>query len=63
MLGPAFIYFAFWYMLGVLAFWLIGLETQGRTIEEIDSSLDRPVRGSTGGATRRQLDLRLGTPP
>ena len=37
-------YFAFWYVLGAVAFWLIGMETRGRTIDEIDSALSkRPV--------------------
>ena len=37
---PGFLYFAFWYVLGAVAFWLIGLETRGRTIDEINSTLD-----------------------
>src|SRR5262249_37945445 len=36
---PAFNYFAFWYVLGAVAFWLIGMETRGRTIEEIEHEL------------------------
>ena len=36
---PAFNYFAFWYVLGAVAFWFIGFETRGRTIEEIDATL------------------------
>ncbi|MBV8936951.1 MAG: MFS transporter, partial [Alphaproteobacteria bacterium] len=41
---PGFIYFASWYVLGALAFWLIGMETRGRTIEEIERALDnRPL--------------------
>jgi putative MFS transporter len=42
-LGLAFSYFAFWYVLGALAFWLIGIETKGRSFEEMDSSLGRPA--------------------
>ena len=42
-LVPGFNYFASWYVLGALAFWLIAMETRGRTIEEIDSALSRPV--------------------
>src|ERR1700740_1806730 len=38
---PGFNYFAFWYVLGAIAFWLIGMETRGRTIEEIDREFDR----------------------
>jgi putative MFS transporter len=36
---PAFNYFAFWYVLGAVAFWFIGIETSGRSIEEIDTEL------------------------
>lgn len=39
MLGPAFIYFAAWYLLGVVGFWVFGPETKGRTLEEIDDEL------------------------
>jgi putative MFS transporter len=38
-LVPGFNYFAFWYVLGAAAFWRIGFETSGRTIEEIERSL------------------------
>ncbi len=38
---PGFNYFAFWYILGAIAFWLIGMETRGRTIDEIDAALAR----------------------
>ena len=41
---PGFNYFAFWYVLGALAFWLIGMETRGRTIDEIERELSRPGR-------------------
>ena len=43
MLGPAFVYFASWYILGVIGFWVFGPETKGRTFEEMDSALDRPA--------------------
>ena len=36
MLGPAFIYFASWYILGVIGFWAFGPETKGRTLEELE---------------------------
>ncbi|MBV9827841.1 MAG: MFS transporter [Alphaproteobacteria bacterium] len=36
---PGFNYFAFWYVLGALAFWLIAVETRGRTIDDIDAEL------------------------
>jgi MFS transporter, putative metabolite:H+ symporter len=41
-LVPGFNYFAFWYLLGAFAFWFIGFETRGRSIEEIDSALTAP---------------------
>ena len=40
---PAFIYFAAWYLVGVAAFMLIGIETRGRTLEELDTALARPA--------------------
>jgi len=46
MLGPAFVYFASWYILGVIGFWAFGPETKGRTFEEMDSALDRPAVAS-----------------
>jgi len=39
---PAMNYFAFWYLLGAGAIWFIGFETKGRTIAEIDSTLNPP---------------------
>jgi putative MFS transporter len=41
-LVPGFTYFAFWYVLGAVAFWLIGIETRNRTIDDIDSQLSAP---------------------
>jgi putative MFS transporter len=41
---PGFNYFAFWYVLGAAAFWFIGIETRGRTIDEIERELNRPAR-------------------
>ena len=38
-LVPGFAYFAYWYLLGAFAFWLIGAETRGRTIEDINSEM------------------------
>jgi putative MFS transporter len=40
MLGPAFVYFASWYILGLIGFWVFGFEPKGRTFDEIDSALD-----------------------
>jgi putative MFS transporter len=42
-LTPAFIYFAAWYLLAVVGFLFVGIETQGRTIEELDAALARRV--------------------
>jgi putative MFS transporter len=38
MLAPAFMYFAAWYLLGIIGFWVFGVETKGRSFEEIDRS-------------------------
>jgi putative MFS transporter len=38
---PGFNYFALWYGLAVFAYLLIGIETRGRTIEELDATLAR----------------------
>jgi putative MFS transporter len=46
MLGPAFIYFASWYVLGIIGFWMFGHETKGRTLEEMDDELAAPARRS-----------------
>jgi MFS transporter, putative metabolite:H+ symporter len=43
---PAFNYFAFWYVLGAVAFWFIGIETRGRSIDEIDAALTAPAASS-----------------
>jgi putative MFS transporter len=40
MLGPAFVYFASWYILGIIGFWVFGPETKGRSFEEMDTALD-----------------------
>ena len=39
---PGFNYFAVWYVLAIVAYLLIGFETRGRTIEELDAALARP---------------------
>jgi MFS transporter, putative metabolite:H+ symporter len=36
---PALLYLAFWYAQAAVAFWLLGFETRGRSIEEIDRAL------------------------
>ena len=53
MLGPAFIYFASWYVLGLIGFWVFGHETKGRTLEEMDAALTAPgSRQPLGGPAR-----------
>ena len=47
MLGPAFVYFACWYILGVVGFWACGHETKGRTFEEMEDALAAPSARST----------------
>ncbi len=56
MLGPAFVYFACWYILGIIGFWVFGPETKGPHLRG-DGRGARPAdrRGATGGANRRQL--------
>jgi putative MFS transporter len=54
MLGPAFVYFAGWYILGIIGFWVFGPETKGRTFEEMDRAHDAPATTSVrapAGAT------------
>jgi len=43
MLGPAFVYSACWYILGIVGFWVFGPETKGRTFEEMDDAHDQPA--------------------
>jgi len=45
-LGAAFTYFACWYVLGIIAFWFVGFETKGRSLEEIDGSLSAHAKGA-----------------
>jgi MFS transporter, putative metabolite:H+ symporter len=40
---PAFNYFAAWFGLAIVAFLFIGIETRGRTIEELDAALAGPA--------------------
>ena len=47
MLGPAFVYFACWYILGIIGFWVFGPETKGRTFEEMDTAHDLPAAASS----------------
>ena len=47
MLGPAFVYFAAWYALGLIGFWVFGYEPKGRTFDEIDETLATPAVPAT----------------
>jgi putative MFS transporter len=40
---PALLYLAFWYGQAGVAFWLLGFETKGRSIEDIDAALAKPT--------------------
>jgi MFS transporter, putative metabolite:H+ symporter len=50
MLGPAFVYFACWYIIGIIGFWVFGPETKGRTFDEMDAELAAPTAASTVSA-------------
>jgi len=45
-LVPAFNYFAGWFVLAVIVLLWLGLETRGRTIEELDGKLDKRMAAS-----------------
>jgi MFS transporter, putative metabolite:H+ symporter len=49
---PAFSYLAAWFVLASIAFLFIGIETKGRTLEEIDAELDAPT-GTPARATSK----------
>src|SRR5580658_3977394 len=40
---PGFLFFAYWYLIGAFAFWLIGPETKNRTIDDIDAEMNSMV--------------------
>jgi putative MFS transporter len=40
---PAFLFLSYWYAQAAFAFLLLGIETKGRSIEEIGRTLDTPV--------------------
>jgi putative MFS transporter len=52
MLGPAFVYFASWYLLGIIGFWAFGPETKGRTFDEMDAEHDAPTRSPVSEPVR-----------
>ena len=57
-LVPGFNYFAFWYVLGAVAFWFIGIETSGRTFELIDAEL----AGTAPAASSSRIATQSGRP-
>ncbi len=46
-ISPALLYLGFWYALAACAFWVLGIETCGRSIEEIDGALARSAPASS----------------
>jgi putative MFS transporter len=50
---PAMLYLAAWYALSGVVFLLLGLETRGRSLEELDAALDRPRPGRIEPASVR----------
>jgi putative MFS transporter len=57
-LGPAFLYFGSWWILGAIAFWFIGFETKGRSFEEMDRALTEPA-ARLGRAPPPSVQVRL----
>jgi putative MFS transporter len=47
---PAMFFLAFWTVLAALAFLLIGVETKGRSIEEIDIAMTKPAAPAKASA-------------
>jgi len=45
---PAMFFLAFWAALAALAFVILGIETKGRSIEDIDASLVQPTSAKVG---------------
>lgn len=54
---PALLYLAFWYGQAGVAFWLLGFETRGRSIEEIDDALAPPTRLQPGANRHKALPI------
>jgi MFS transporter, putative metabolite:H+ symporter len=45
-LVPAFVYLAAWFAMAGIVYLVLGIETKGRSIEQIDAQLARPVAGA-----------------
>jgi putative MFS transporter len=50
---PAMMYLAAWYALSGIVFLLLGFETRGRSLEELDAQLDKPRRAEARPAPAR----------
>jgi hypothetical protein len=61
--GPAMIFLAFWAVLSALAFLFIGIETKGRSIEEIDAALTKPYSSRLWLNSRSGESLQQGEQP
>jgi hypothetical protein len=46
---PAFLFLSYWYAQAALAFMLLGIETKGRSIEEIGRMLDGGIDQNSRG--------------
>ncbi len=60
---PAMLFLAFWAALAAFAFLFLGIETKGRSIEEIDAAMTRPAEGTAGDGgvcSARALGARIG---
>jgi putative MFS transporter len=51
-LFPALLFLAFWYVQAALMFLVLGFETKGRSIEEINTALDAPATAAAAGPAR-----------
>ncbi|MCU1544947.1 MAG: sugar transporter [Homoserinimonas sp.] len=51
---PAFIYFAAWYLLSAATFLFLGIETRGKSLEELDAHLETQSGGTKPLARSRQ---------
>jgi len=51
MIGPAFLYLAGWYLLAGIVYYFVGIETKGRSIEQIDGELAQPFKAPEAAVT------------
>ena len=55
MILPAFAYLACWYLLAGSVYYFLGIETKGRSIEEIHGDLVKPIPISGAGAASERV--------